>query len=280
MIVRPGVKLGEGGCSEVFEWGGGNCVVKLAKPHTNRYAIEREYNNCKMAFERGLPAPEPYGLVEIDGRPGIVFERIRGESLLERWLRLIHRPDPSDTSSWTVTAWALFGVHQSGAETGFPDQRDSLNHAIDMAGELSATERKAVQGWLNRLPVKRQLCHGDPNPGNLMFSDGRPMWIDWNNATAGNPEADLAEYVLMLRYAVLESHVPGLSAKAVDTFHQSREVMIGAFLDMYARLGGIGAEEVDAWILPMAVRKLSSDLAKEEKERLLSEIRRRLERIE
>ncbi|CAM4442637.1 hypothetical protein PAXY110619_15315 [Paenibacillus xylanexedens] len=61
---------------------------------------------------------------------------------------------------------------------------------------------------LDQLPMKQQLCHGDPNPGNILLRDHDAIIIDWNNASTGNPEADLAEYIIMIRYAILPPHLP------------------------------------------------------------------------
>ncbi|MGF7036209.1 aminoglycoside phosphotransferase (APT) family kinase protein [Paenibacillus mucilaginosus] len=100
------------------------------------------------------------------------------------------------------------------------------------------------------------------------------LLIDWMNASTGNPEADLAEYILMVRYAVLPSH---LGERIIGRFHSIRETMIDAFMVEYTRLSGVTAEEVDPWLLPMAARKLTADaIPDEEKGLLLHEIRVRL----
>lgn len=97
MNTFVGKKIGEGACSEVFEWGDGSRIVKVAKPNTDRHAIQSEFHNTLIAWENGLPAPRPYEVVEIEGRPGIVFERIYGVGtisgqLLASCTRYIARP--------------------------------------------------------------------------------------------------------------------------------------------------------------------------------------------
>lgn len=78
----------------------------------------------------------------------------------------------------------------------------------DEARYLSQAEKAAVIAQLDQLPMKQQLCHGDPNPGNILLRDHDAVIIDWNNASTGNPEADLAEYIIMIRYAILPPHLP------------------------------------------------------------------------
>ncbi|TYP69392.1 phosphotransferase [Paenibacillus methanolicus] len=94
METRLGRKIGEGACADVHEWEGAEKIIKLAKPNTNLHALNRELRNCRLAWEAGLPVPRPYGLAEADGRSGIVFERIDGESFMTRILDRITGPGP------------------------------------------------------------------------------------------------------------------------------------------------------------------------------------------
>jgi aminoglycoside phosphotransferase (APT) family kinase protein len=111
-----------------------------------------------------------------------------------------------------------------------------------------------------------------------MIRDGKAVIIDWMNASIGNPEADLAEYVVMIRFAILPSYLPN---ELNVYFNSNRESIIKVFIDEYTSLSGITNDEVDAWIIPIAARKLSADaISEEEKTLLVNEIRIRLkERI-
>ena len=137
---------------------------------------------------------------------------------------------------------------------------------------------KAVIAILDSLPTKKQLCHGDPNPRNILIQEGKAVVIDWMNASIGNPEADLAEYVVMIRYAILP---PDLPHDVVDLFDSMRESIIGAFTNEYARLSNITYDEVDAWITPIAARRLSADaISEDEKVLMVREIRERLQKFQ
>lgn len=94
------------------------------------------------------------------------------------------------------------------------------------------------------------------------------------DATNGNPEADLAEYILMIKFAVLPTNTP---QNVVMVFDSIRDKIIKMFMDEYTLLTGITYDEVDPWITPIAARKLSADgINQEEKQLLLKEIRLRL----
>lgn len=278
MAVQIGRKLAEGGCAEVFEWEEGK-IVKLAKPNTNEWALRREINHSRIAKNCGLPVPKVYGMVHCNGRSGIVFEQVEGETLMKRFVdHVVSAPHPQAAApegvdnilGAEITAKLLYQVHQQSGK-GMPDQREVLVNDIRRTSYLAEDEHDAIIEYLDRLPVKKQLCHGDPNPGNIMLNNDNAWLIDWNNASIGNPEADLAEYILMIRYAILPPHVP----KELNTlFDAAREFAIQRFIGHYERLSGIGYAEIEPWLPVIAARKLCADgISEEEKQHLIREAR-------
>lgn len=282
MDPRLGGKIAEGGCAEVYEWGGREQIVKVAKPNTRQGAMKLEYDNTLTAWEHGLPAARALEFLELDGRPSIVFERIHGASLMEKFMHQMIQSAGKDevglhSELVEVTARLLSQVH-SKSNIGLSSQREMMIHTIRYPDYLSPAEKEAVVQWLERLPVKNQVCHGDPNPGNIMYREGEAVFIDWMDASIGNPEADAAEYIVMIRYAVLPEALP---LEAVRAFDAVREDIVQAFCQEYERLTGITYEEIQPWIVPIAARKLCADaISEEEKGLLLQEIRSRLKSVE
>ncbi len=276
--MKSGKKIGEGGNSEVFGWENGSKVIKLAKPNTNKIALQREYKNNLIVWEMGLPVPQPFEIVEWDHRSGIVFERIYGESLRDRLFKNLIKHINGvelkiDLSDVRYTACLLSEVHQLSHEE-IPSQRDSLKHQILSVDYLSENEKKMVIGILDSLPTKNKICHGDPNPNNILMSNERLVFIDWNDATSGNPETDVAEFIIMIKFTVLPSNTP---QNVVRLFDSLRGTIIKVFMDEYTILTGTTFDEIDPWIVPIAARKLSADaISNEEKKLLLNEIRLRL----
>ena len=279
---RLGARLAEGACAEVFEWGGdGTAIVKLAKPNTNLFALQRERRLCHIAWELGLPVPRPHELVEVDGRNGIVFDRVAGTSILQRfaagtspqdqWPDKWH--DAEDPLHARLTARMLHAIHSYTA-SDLPPQQASVARDIRRSPHLTDAEKDAVVAQFDRLPRRFQLCHGDPNPGNLILTADAVVVIDWNNATVGNPEADLAEYILMLRYATLPAGTP---ADLIGRFEAIRASSIHLFTAEYERLSGLGPTRIAPWLTPIAARKLAVDsISDAERDGLIGEVRRGL----
>lgn len=278
--MEIGRKIGEGGTSEVFEWGNDK-VIKIAKTNTDVSALQREYTNNLTVWKMGLPVPKPFEVTQFKQRPGIIFERVHGESIKERLFKIIMRKSNIHNSEidWTdvrVTARLLSELHQLSNDQLRP-QRDFLKRQIQSVDYLSEDEKEDVIRLLDRLPTKSKICHGDPNPNNILISNGEPVFIDWNDATIGNPESDVAEYILVIKFTILPSETPQTIVNAFDSI---RQTIIQVFMDEYTLLTGITYEEIEPWMIPIAARKLTADaICKEEKQLLVKEIRKKLAKI-
>src|SRR4051794_4897286 len=75
-----GEKIGEGAFSEVYAWAPGQ-VVKLFKAGVSSQFGPYEARMIRAVFAAGLPVPEVFGEVRLDGRFGIVLQRLDGPTL-------------------------------------------------------------------------------------------------------------------------------------------------------------------------------------------------------
>jgi hypothetical protein len=74
--------VGKGYSSDVYAWGEGR-VLKLFHTRDGRERAEREYAATRAIHAAGLPVPAAHEQVEVEGRYGIVCERIDGVSLFD-----------------------------------------------------------------------------------------------------------------------------------------------------------------------------------------------------
>lgn len=276
--MQLGSMIGEGGNSEVFEWENNQRIIKLAKSNITKVSLQHEFNNTLTAWNLGLPVPKPFEIIEINNRPGLVFERIHGETLKERlFKRLLIQEDVNqpifDSNDVRLTAHLLSQVHHLSSSKLIP-QRPHLKQQICKVDYLNEAEKDSVIKLIDKLPIKNNFCHGDPNPGNIILRNDELVFIDWMDTTSGNPETDIAEYIVMIKFTILPPETPLLLVKLFDSI---REDIIKTFMDEYTLLTGTTYAEIEPWIAPIAARKLSSDAISEaEKQLLLKEIRIRL----
>src|SRR3954468_16787534 len=75
-----GEKIGEGAFSEVYAWAPGQ-VIKLFKPGVSRWMPRHEVRMIRAVRAAAVPVPKVFGEVTLDGRFGIVMQRLDGPTL-------------------------------------------------------------------------------------------------------------------------------------------------------------------------------------------------------
>jgi aminoglycoside phosphotransferase (APT) family kinase protein len=241
-------------------------VVKLFLPGRPRADVEREAAITLEAAAHGLPVPGVSGLVEDAGRVGMVCRHVVGEAML----RLMPgRP-------WLLGHWAAVlaslhaQIHKVRAEAPVP-QTEWFRAMLDRAAALPEHLRRAALRRLESLPGGEALCHGDFHPDNVLLSPDGPVIIDWDSATVGNPMADVAATVLMLRTAR-----PTPAARRQWLLDAGRALFCGLYLRRYARLAELDRGQVRAWLPVVAAARMAVAIPEEER-RLIEIVREGLE---
>ena len=252
--------LGSGREAEVFAWEPG-VALRLARDAWQEPAIARECLGLAAASAGGAPVPEVHGRIEVDGRPGVLIDRVDGEDMLTG---LGQRP-------WRVfpVARALGAIHADLHAIAAPPDLWTLREDMqrDLASDLvPADVREAALRELERLPDGDALLHGDFHPGNLLAGTQGPVAIDWTNASRGDPASDVARTRLILRRAAIPEGTPALTARI---FRTGRELLFGGYLRAYRRRRDVDLELVDRWEPVRAAARLAEGIAAEE-ETLLS----------
>ena len=264
MVTEKGPMIARGRTAEVFAWGD-NQVLKLFHDWMPATGVEREAQSTRLVHDAGLPAPAVEGVVEVDGRRGIVFERVEGPSMLKV---LITKPWKMPKLARTLAE--LQAAMHSCEVPELPSLRGIVEEIIRDSVLLSADTREALLKVLEQLPDGNAVCHGDFHPDQVIMSPRGPIIIDWSNALQGNPLADVARTSFILQMGDVPSFVAGQwLIKAVRAWFHS------VYLKRYLRLRPASREEIAPWELLSAVARLSDGIA-EEKELLLALIEARL----
>ncbi|MCY9659293.1 phosphotransferase [Paenibacillus chondroitinus] len=270
-----GKRIGLGSSCEVYEWMDSNKVVKLFHADTPAGAVQREYRNCSIAWEHGLSTARTFEQVSWEGRHGIIFEKIEGETLLHRIFEQLYALRTFDfnepNNDLRKLAAVLNDIHQIKATGIATEQIKHLKSIMGHPAVFTDDELCAIHTYMDQLPVKQQFCHGDTNPGNVIIKNNKMYMVDWMHASIGNPAADVAEVCIMIEFAVLPPETP---AAVKDFFETSRQVALNIFIDEYCKLSGVSEDEIRAWYIPAAARSISSGaLAEEQVAKLVSMIR-------
>lgn len=201
--MQLGRLIGRGKEAEVFEAGAN--VLKLYRLGVGRAVVEREAGILSRLAGLPLPAPRLRGVIEIDGRWGLVMSRAEGQPLT------------ANLRDETIVAIAqgtalLHGRIHAQPGTGFESYKARLSAAIDRVEGLDAVERAGLLQRLATLPDGDRLCHGDFHPANIIGSLDEPVIVDWPDARSGAPAADVGRSYLLLLHNLPAMAEPYLSA--------------------------------------------------------------------
>ncbi len=244
-----GELIAKGNTSDVWRWSG-TTVVKVLRPEIPPHWAWLEYEIVRRVHGAGLPVPAADGVVEVDGRPGIVFEHIAGPSM---WTRM--RSHPHEVAR-LVDEFVDLQEHvlAAGPIEGLPDVRVRLHRKIDEAQQLREDDRAAAHRLLAELPTGSALCHGDMHPANVLGTSKGWVVVDWFDAAIGCPVADFARSSLLMPPAsAVESanrHLGGVTGVLLGRLHDT-------YLASLARRGHIDAGRFAAWEAVLAVARMS-----------------------
>lgn len=256
--------LATGRTAEVFELDDGR-VLKLLRPGFPDAAADNEAAIAHRVRAVYASAPRCDGVVRVDGRVGVVYERIDGPTM----------DAAARARPWRVVRLGRelgrlhAEMHRSDG-SGFRDQRTALHEAIDRAaGGLSPAQAVAAHARTDELTAGTRLCHADLHPGNVIL--GRtPTVIDWENVRSGSPAADVARSIFLIRDAAMLERLPGPIAAIAGTV---RGVFLRSYLAGYRSVQRLDPAEIDAWRLPILAARLAEGIV-EERTILLDEIER------
>lgn len=255
--------IGEGNTAEVYFWGE-NEILKLFKQKFPCEGVDKEYQVSKSVELLGLPVPKVGRMIELEGRKGIIYERITGTSLLDLIMK-----NPVAVANYTkLMAELHYKMHQCNA-TELPKYKEALEWNIRHTDLLKEEQRLAILDRLEHLPEGDVLCHGDFHPGNIITEMDRSVILDWMTATSGNPVADVARTVLLLKDAAIPENIPLVFKLLISL---ARKRMATSYLKRYLQLSGITKEDIDAWRLPIMAARLTEWIPESEEKFLLKEI--------
>lgn len=216
--------IARGRTAEVFAWEAGK-VVKLYRPGFSAEDAHYEAKVAAAVQESGVACPRFYELVEFEGRPGLVYERIDGIPMSKIALK----------APWRVPALARRmaslhrQMHQPKIEASLPNQRIRISQRIEHAAILPAALKSRLLDEYKKIPDESRLCHGDFHPENILSNAGGDLAIDWIDVTVGHPMGDVARTSILL--LGMSATTNPLTRLIVDWFHRH-------YLQTYFASGG------------------------------------------
>jgi Ser/Thr protein kinase RdoA (MazF antagonist) len=243
-----GKPIARGLTAEVFVWDETR-ILKLFRDGRSPDQVEYEARIARVVHSAGLPVPAVGEIVEVNGRRGLLYERVDGLSMI----------DSMGQKLWTLSPSARLGaelhadMHARSTVPELPFQRAELAKHIRAAQMLPPDLQRAALRALDTMPDGDRLCHGDVWPGNVLMSSRGPIIIDWICATRGNPLADVARSSVLLLGALASPPFSRLQKAIIRRVH-------GTYLRRYFQLRPGDQAQCKAWRPIVAAARLSENV--------------------
>jgi uncharacterized protein (TIGR02172 family) len=257
--MNKGAPIAEGRTAVIFDWGDGH-VLKQYRPGWEWDVANYEASLSRAVHAAGLQTPAVIDVLDVDGRPGIIFQRIDGPTMLHEILAA-----PDRTTAHARLLAELHAAMHSRHAAELPSLKQRLQRKIQNAPPLPDNWKRAILSQLDQLPDGNAICHGDFHPDNVVMAAGGPVIIDWIDASQGNPLADVSRTLLLAGQ--------GTPDETVDPrIEVLRRQLIETYLARYGELRPFDPVELSAWQLPVTAGRLSEGISAEE-ERLLAAVK-------
>lgn len=220
-----------------------NRIVKLFKKYLPPNEALYEANKQKFAYSCGLNVPKVFEVTKINGIQAIIMEYINGETLGQQIVKNIESVEHYISIFVNVqNEIHRVKIHEDRDE--IESMAEKLNRQINSARTLGKEQKIKLLSRLSSLQYDSKLCHGDLHPYNLLISNETISIIDWVDASAGDPRADVCRsYLLFSSYS-----------------HELAELYLRSYCDMT----NISKKGVLEWLPIIAGTRLNEKISPEE----------------
>ena len=244
--------VAHGRTAEIYLWDDQH-VLKLYRDWCPPGWADYESKVAHSIYEAGIPSPEPGEVLDVNGRRGLIYERLEGVSMLQD---LNARPRILLKHARTLAELQV-QINQKSIH-GLPSYKDRLRYDISNSAHLSPALRERALAALEALPNGENVCHGDFHPGNVILTDSGPIVIDWMTVCSGSRWTDVARTNLLLSIGPKGAGklVSPLLRMAIRLYHW-------IYLRRYHALIPDTNLESDHWAPIIAAARLNEDITPE-----------------
>lgn len=248
-------KIAEGREAEIFAWEDG-AVLRLMRSPDATQQVEWEARAMEAARAAGVSVPAVRGTTTVNGRPGLIMERVDGPDMLTL---IGQRP-------WLLPRAArVFGglmaqLHETVAPDDLPELRPRMKQRISSSVRVPKELADFAIAALQDLPDGDRICHGDLHPGNVIWNDDGQAIIDWTGVARGDPTADFVRTDLMIRLGDLP---PGSPIVIRLLALVARGILRRMYANAYKRRYPLDPNLVARWEIPVVANRLADGIEPE-----------------
>lgn len=255
--------MGVGNTAEVYLWEEKE-ILKLFYKDVHESIIEKEFLASQEVQNLGLPTPKVGDKTSYQNRTGIIYEKIDGVTLTEQLAK-----DPMNVGKEARKFAELhFHIHCV-KSSALSDIHEILNSHINRCNRLTLEQKEKIAMYTEKLPTNQTVCHMDFHPDNILISKQGPIVIDWMTAGCGNPFADVARTVIILKHAHLPASIPEPVKQGIMVL---RHAFCEEYVKEYLTLSKGTWKDIESWFLPIMAARLIEGIPKGEKDNLYKQV--------
>jgi hypothetical protein len=247
-----GQRIAEGRTAEVFTWGD-KSILKIYREWCPSDWADHEQKVAEQINTLGIHAPRFEGRADEFGRPGLIYERVHGKSMLDLF--------PTNLAKIPVYARQFAELHIEMHQRSLPQLgpvKDYLRVNTNRA-PLTQQQKDAAFARLDQLPDGDRLLHMDFHPGQVIVTETGAVVLDWMTVRRGHPAADVARTCLML--GIGRPNGPAILILIAAILGR---VFENAYLKHYLALSDqVTRADIDAWMLPVITARMEEKISNE-----------------
>lgn len=253
-----------GRTADVYRWDD-STVLKLARGPEFNAAFEREALALRAASAVPGLTPNLRETVTIDGRTGLLMERVAGVDLLKE----IEKKPWRIWSIGRELAEVHVRLNSLRAPDGLRIAREEISRMLQSPA-VPEPQRAFAVSLLESLPDGDRLCHLDFHPGNLMRGHGELKVIDLASACAGDPDWDFAVTRSLLDLGELPAGTPRWLRMVAGL---GRRTLLASYNRRYRQLRAVDEANLQRWTAVFLAQRLADEIP-EERDRILQRLRK------
>lgn len=249
--------IGRGRTAEIYSYSEDKIIKLFNKEFDTKY-IKKEFDINKYIQNKFKFIPKAYEIIDYEDRYGIIFEKIKGMTLLNQFLNNPSKVQENIKKFINIQK----KINSLIVDNNIQDYKNELQKNIEKNGKLDIKIKNKLLILLNNLETKNNLCHGDFHLDNAIINSNGIFIIDWINARKGNPLIDFARTYILIKFGSIPNSLSKKELLYVDILRKSilKEYMKN--IDMK------DLENFKKWSLIVSASRLSENLPIEEKKKL------------
>ncbi|KMJ57436.1 aminoglycoside phosphotransferase [Bacillus sp. LL01] len=240
--MNLGEPIASGNTANIFLYE--NKVIKIFKNHLPDSESTYEAGKQKFAYASGLRVPKILDVTKVNGKQAIIMEYVKGQTLGD----LVSEDMDRLEYYLEISVDIQMAIHKVRADS-FESMSVKLQRQINSVPCLDEQVKSSLLQRLGSMDFDDMLCHGDFHLYNLIKSDEEVTIIDWVDASAGVPRADVCRTYLL--YSQVSMDIADL------------------YLILYCKKSGVAREEILEWAPMIAAARLSENVATESQDKLM-----------